>query len=431
MAGAGPSSGVHSASVAGAADARATDSAAVPAAQRAGAPLASVRVLAVEQYGAGPWGTLYLADLGAEVIKIENLREGGDVGRRVGPYFSGPDDSDFHQTFNRNKRSIGLDLKHPEARAVFEDLARSADAVLDNLRGDLAGKLRLDYASLSPVNAKLVCAHLSAYGRDSSRASWPGYDYLMQAEAGWMSLTGEPGGPPARFGLSLVDLITGLTTAFALLAGVIRARATGIGGDFDVSLFDTALHNVNYPATWFLNRGVVTERHPRGAHPSLTPSQLYRTADGWLSVMCNKEKFWPILCGELGRPEWATDPRYATFAARLEHRDALTVLLDDAFGRRSTHDWLQRLAGRVPVAPVLNVGEALDNSFAAERGAIADYAYPDGRMSKMVVSPVRVADTRLPRNAAPALGADSESVLGALGYSTEHLAALRGAGVLR
>ncbi|HJV10413.1 MAG TPA: CoA transferase, partial [Burkholderiales bacterium] len=253
-------------------------------------PLSGLRVLAVEQYGAGPAGTIYLADLGAEVVKIENHRDGGDVGRQVGPHFFGPGDSHFFQTFNRNKRSVTLDLKHPEGRAAFQALARRADAVLDNLRGDQPGKLGLTYEDLKHVNPRIVCAHLSAYGREGSRKAWPGYDYLMQAEAGHMSLTGEPGGPPARYGLSIVDLMTGLAAAFGLLAGVMSARATGRGMDVDTSLFDVALHNLNYPGTWFLNAGTVTGRTPRSAHPSLTPSQLYRTKDGWIFIMCNKEK---------------------------------------------------------------------------------------------------------------------------------------------
>ncbi|MBI2319440.1 MAG: CoA transferase, partial [Betaproteobacteria bacterium] len=258
-------------------------------------PLAGVRVLAVEQYGAGPWGTLYLADLGAEVIKIENLAEGGDFGREVGPHFFAPGDSQFFQTFNRNKRSIGLDLKKPEGKRIFLGLVRSADGVLDNLRGDLPARLGIDYPALKEANPRIVCAHLSAYGREGSRANWPGYDYLMQAEAGFLSVTGEPDGPPARFGLSMVDLVTGLTAAFALLSGILGARASGTGGDLDVSLFDTALHNLNYLGTWYLNAGTVTGREPRGSHPSLTPSQLYRTQDGWIFVMCNKDKFWPVL----------------------------------------------------------------------------------------------------------------------------------------
>ncbi len=222
----------------------------------------------------------------------------------------------------------------------------------DNLRGDLPEKLGLTYQALMPANPRIVCAHLSAYGRDGPRAAWPGYDYLMQAEAGYLSLTGEPEGPPARMGLSLVDLMTGLFAAFALVSGVLAARASGKGRDLDVSLFDTALQNLAYLATWYLNAGHVQGREPRSAHPSLVPSQLYRTADGFIFIMCNKEKFWPILCERLGHPEWAEDPRFRHFKDRLEHRELVNRMLDEALSARPTAAWLAHFAGQVPAAPV-------------------------------------------------------------------------------
>ena len=392
-------------------------------------PLAGLRILAVEQYGAGPAGTVYLADLGAEVIKVENLREGGDHGRDLGPHFFGPRDSQFFQTFNRNKRSIALDLSDDAGRAVFRDLAHSADGVLDNLRGDQPAALGLTYEALREVNPRIVCAHLSAYGREGSRASWPGFDYLMQAEAGHMSLTGEPDGPPERYGLSVVDLMTGLVACFALLAGVMAARATGRGRDVDTSLFDLALFNLNYPGTWYLNAGQVTGRTARSGHPSVVPSQLYRTADGWIFVMCNKEKFWPVLCAELHRAEWVS--RFPTFAKRLEQRDELTRLLDAEFSRDSTAAWLNKLSGKVPVAPVFDVGQALENPFVAERGGVADFSYPDGKKARLISNPIRLSDTDLPRRAAPALGADTDDLLRSLGYTEERIAALRAAGAVK
>jgi succinate--hydroxymethylglutarate CoA-transferase len=395
-----------------------------------GPPLEGLRVLAVEQYGAGPWGSLYLADLGAEVIKIENPRDGGDVSRRVGPHFFAPGDSQFFHTFNRNKKSIALDLKHPEGAVVFRDLAASADALLDNLRGDVPAKIGLTYAQLKSANPRLVCAHLSAYGREGSRASWPGYDFLMQAEAGYLTLTGEPGAPPAKFGLSMVDLAAGLTCALGLLAAVLNARATGRGRDLDTSLFDVALHHLNYPATWYLNSGTVTGRQPRSAHPSMVPSQLYTTKDGWIFVMCNKEKFWRVLADALGHPEWCEDARFADFAARLENRALVQQLLDAAFAEHTTAVWLERLSGRVPVAPVRDVGEALDNAFVRERADVADYGRAEARPVRMVTNPLRMSDAELPTRAAPALGEQTDSVLASLGYSQARIAALRACGAI-
>lgn len=377
-------------------------------------PLEGVRIVAVEQYGAGPFGTQHLADLGAEVIKIENPLEGGDVGRMVGPYFFEPGDSHFFQSFNRNKKSVTLDLKSPEGQELFKALVATADAVFDNLRGDLPEKLGVTYDALSSVNPAIVCCHLSAYGREGSRKAWPGYDYLMQAEAGYCSLTGEPDGPPARFGVSIIDMMTGTTAAMALLAALVSARATGKGRDIDTSLFDVAIHNVNYLGTWYLNEGVKTGRLPRGAHPSLTPSQMYRTKDGWLFIMCNKEKFWPILARLIERPEWASDPRYSSFKARLANRDALTADLDAALSARTTAEWIALFAGKVPAAPVYDVAQAMDSDYVQEQGLIADVPHPARGTIKTLACPVRCPGEDLPLRPAPRLGAHNEEILGPL-----------------
>ncbi|HEY0525494.1 MAG TPA: CoA transferase [Stellaceae bacterium] len=394
-------------------------------------PLSGVRVVAVEQYGAGPFGTQHLADLGAEIIKVENFKDGGDIGRAVGPHFFGPEDSHFFEAFNRNKRSVALDLKQPEGRKVLRSLAARSDAVFDNLRGDLPGKLGLTYDALADVNPKLVCVHLSAYGRTGSRAAWPGYDYLMQAEAGYLSLTGEPDGPPARFGLSIIDLMTGTTAAMALLAGIVEARATGRGRDYDVSLFDVAIHNLAYVGTWYLNGGVKTERQPRSAHPSLTPSQLYRTKDGWIFIMCNKEKFFRVLAEIVGKPEWITDPSYATFAARLENRERFNRDLDAVLGAATTDEWMRRFAGAVPAAPVYDVRQALENGFLTEQERIQEFEHPEHGGIRGVASPVRVSGDALPTRAAPAMGQDTDELLAELGYGRDTIAALRRDGVVR
>ena len=387
-------------------------------------PLSGLRVIAVEQYGAGPYGSMQLADLGAEVIKIENPAEDGDMARRVGPYFCEDGSSQFFHSFNRNKKSLTLDLKKPAAHRVLAALAARADAFINNLRGDLPAKLGLTYSALAAAKPRIVCVHLSAYGRSGSRAHWPGYDYLMQAEAGYLSLTGEPDGPPARMGLSIVDLMTGLFAAFALVSGVLEARTTGKGRDLDVSLFDCALQNLSYLATWYLNAGHVQAREPHSAHPSLVPSQLYRTGDGFIFIMCNKEKFWPILCERLGHPQWAADPRFRSFQDRLANRDLVNELLDDALSRRTTAEWLEIFAGRVPAAPVSDICAALDNPFVHEAGRIREFSRDGTAPVRMVAGPVVTADEP-PSRAAPALGADTDAVLRECGFSDAHLRALR------
>lgn len=405
----------------------------------AGQPLEGVRILAVEQYGAGPFGTMYLANQGAEVIKVENPADGGDMARAVGPYFFDDEgrQSQFFHSFNLNKRSVALDLRSEEGRRIFRELAATADAVTNNLRGDVPEKLGIDYASLKDVNPKIVCAHLSAYGRDGSRKTWPGYDYLMQAEAGWFSVTGEPGSPPSRFGLSVVDLMTGVTMAFGVTSAILQARQTGGGRDVDVSLFDLALHTVTYLSTWYLNAGHVQDRLPRSAHPSLTPCQTYKTKDGWIYLMCNKEKFWPALCEKIGRPELATDPRFATFKARLAERPAIQEILDDALSAKTTAEWMADFGGSVPASPILDIADAMDNPFVAERDGIHSFPPPLDRAApgleeafRMVAHPIRNSGSTPPKNPGPELGGDTDSLLTELGYGSEQIAALRKAGAV-
>ena len=258
------------------------------------APLTGLRIVAVEQFGAGPFGTLLLADLGAEVIKIEDPAAGGDVGRSVPPGASGGS-SLYFEAFNRGKRSLALDLTSAAGREVFSRLVATADAVYNNLRGDLPDKLGLTYAALSEINPAIVCVSLSAYGREDPRRAEPGYDALVQAEAGWASLTGEPGGPPARSGLPMADYAAGLVAACGLLAGIVDARRTGRGRDLDTSLFDTALAMLSYQATWWLSAGIETRRLPSSAHPSIVPFQFFATADGYIAIACAKEKFFQAL----------------------------------------------------------------------------------------------------------------------------------------
>ncbi len=392
-------------------------------------PLQNVRILAVEQYGAGPIGTMFLADQGAEVIKIENPSDGGVMSRDVGPFFFAEHDSHFFHAFNRNKKSLTLDLSKPGGKDVLHDLVKTADALASNLRGDVPEKLGLTYAHLKAHNEKIVCAHLSAYGRDNERASWPGFDYLMQAEAGYFSLTGEPGDPPARFGLSIVDLMTGLGLAYALLAALTGARASGKGRDIDVSLFDMALHNVNYPAAWYLNEGHVVGRTTRSAHPSLTPCQLYTTADGWIFIMCNKEKFWPVLCEEIGRPEWADDSRFQRFPDRLENRSLITRLLDEVLKEKTTDEWMQRFAGKVPASPINDVAQALDNPFVTENDRLQTLNHPTAGKFRLVAPPVRT-DESPPAQPAPRLGEHTDEILKGIGYGEARIRALKSTGVI-
>ena len=320
--------------------------------------LEDVTIISLEQYGAGPFATLHLAGLGAEVIKIEQW-PGGDIGRHVPPYRVN-DDSLVFQSLNRSKKSICLDLRQPEGRTVFEDLVTVGDAVFSNLRGDVPGRLRITYPDLMGINPAIACCSLSGYGMAGPMAAHPGFDYMVQGLAGWMSITGEPDGPPSQTGLSAVAFAAGYTAALALMTGLHQAKRVGIGCDCDVSLLETALSMLNYLVTWAGTEGYEPQRIDRSGHPTLVPFQNFRTADGWIVAGGSKEKFWTRMAEALGGSELTQDPRFATFDDRLINKAELIQELDEIFVQKSTAHWLERFeAAGVPCAPINSIGEAL------------------------------------------------------------------------
>ena len=392
-------------------------------------PLADVRIVAVEQFGAGPWGTLQLADLGAEVIKIEDPQSGGDVGRYVPPYQKG-EDSLFFETFNRNKKSVSLDLRSPGGREAFEALVAKSDAVYSNLRGDQPKRLRLTYDDLREVNPRIVCCSLSGFGMTGPRAGEAGYDYIMQAMAGWMSLTGDPAAPPTKSGLSIVDLSGGYASAIALLSGLWRARRDGVGCDCDVSLYETALHELMYVGTWVASAGYEPRRMPESAHPSIVPFQAFQTADGWITIACAKQKFWEMLCQALGRPELITDARFADFTARNHNRDELLPILRADFRARPTAQWLDLLAeAGVPHGPVYEVPDALQDRQAQARDDIVEIDHPSLGPVRQVASPLRLSGEPNPLVRGPFRGEHTDEVLrDVCGYTNRQIAELRAQG---
>lgn len=368
-------------------------------------PLEGLKIVTVEHFAAGPYGSMYLADMGATVFKVENVASQGDPARKMGPYFLGENDSLVFQGWNTNKNSIALDLKEPSDREEFLSIVRSADAVMNNLRGDQPEKLGIDYASLKDHKKDVVCLHISAYGRNNSRANWPGYDFLMQAEAGLMHLTGDPSADPTRFGVSIIDFMTGTVGVLGLLAALRRAGQTGIGCDVDVSLFDVALHQLGYAGTWYLNEGLESSRVARGSHMSVSPVQTFTAQDGWIYVMCMTERFWELMVNKLGRNDLKADPRFADQNKRSQNRDALTQILDAEFAKAPASVWLEEFRGTLPVAPVLSVRDALENPFVAEVGMIADVPHPIRPDMRLLANPIKFDNQRVSQAPGSAFGA--------------------------
>ena len=394
-----------------------------------GLPLQGLRILAFEQFGAGPFATLNLADMGAEVIKIEDPAMGGDVSRSVPPYrIDG--DSIYFQSWNRNKKSLTLNVRKEGARAVLLDLVRVSDVVFNNLRGDQPAKLGLTYEHLREANPRIVCCSLNGYGSKGARAADPGYDYLMQAAMGYMSITGDPSSPPAACGVSFIDHAAGFAAALGILAAVLSARQQGTGRDVEVSLSDTAISMLTYLAAWTLNRDFEPNRYAGSAHQTLVPVQTFRTLDGHITIFCGKEKFWRLLCESFG--DAALAEQYPTFESRMQARQEVVAKVEAHFVRRSTAAWLQTLSGKVPCAPVRSVREALDAEAADMSGALIEVEHPSMGRLREVNTPVRFSgEARAEHEAAPLMGAHTESILnGVLGYPDSRIEELRLRGVI-
>ena len=392
-------------------------------------PLDDVRIIAIEQFGAGPFGTVHLADLGADVIKIEDPKTNGDVGRYVPPFQHG-EDSLFFETFNRNKRSLSLDITCDAGRRIFEDLVATADAVVSNLRGDVPAKLRIQYAHLKHVNPRIVCVSLSGFGNVGPRANEPGYDYILQGMCGWMNLTGEPDGPPTKSGLSLVDFSSGYVLCAATLAGIHAARRDGVGTDCDLSLYDTAMNLLSYPGTWALTEDYVVARSTRSSHPSLVPFGNFPTSDGWIVLTCAKDKFWERLCEAIGRADLITDPRFVDFAQRRVNKTECEAEIDEALRAHTTDEWLEILTdAAVPCGPIWTIHEAAADPHASARQVIAETEHPHFGTVRQFTSPIRVGAPRTDHVRAPQRNEHASAILsGLLGYDATQLEHFASAG---
>ena len=391
-----------------------------------------VRVLDLSRMLAGPYGSMLLADHGAEVIKIEEP-DGGDPMRVMGPPFLPDGESAYFLAINRNKKSIALDLTTDAGRRVFYDLVAHADVVWENFRPGVMARLGCDYPALSALNPGLVLCSISAYGQDGPYRDWPAFDLALQAMGGAMSLTGEKGRDPVRMGLPMGDLAGGMFGAFAVAGTLFRRARTGRGGHVDLSLLDCQVSLLSYLAQYFWADGTVPG--PLGsAHASVVPYQALATRDGHLIVAIFAEKFWAAFCRAVERPQWAGDPRFHTNRDRVAHRETLMPLVEQRFTERTTEAWLARLrAEGVPAAPIQTVDRVLSDPQVQHRRMVVEVTHPVHGALPTLGTPVKVDDALdLSVTVAPALGQHTDEILTELlKYSGECVAALRQQGVIR
>jgi crotonobetainyl-CoA:carnitine CoA-transferase CaiB-like acyl-CoA transferase len=391
-----------------------------------------VRVLDLSRMLAGPYGSMLLADMGAEVIKVEEP-DGGDPMRVMGPPFLAGGESAYFLSINRNKKSIALDLTRPAGRDVFLELACHADVVWENFRPGVMERLGLGYPALAAANPRVVVCSISAYGQDGPYRDWPAFDLALQAMGGAMSITGEEGRRPVRMGLPMGDLAGGMFGAFAVAGALFRRARTGQGAHVDLSLLDCQVSLLTYMAQYFWADGRVPG--PMGSgHSSVVPYQALATRDGHLIVAIFAEKFWGGFCRAVEHPEWQGDPRFATNRDRVANRAALMALVEAAFLARATEDWLGRLhTAGVPAAPILAVDRVLSDPQVNHRRMVVEVEHPRLGALPTLGTPLKIDGAmELPVMAPPGLGEHTDLVLASwLKYPTERLAALRRDGVVK
>ena len=403
-------------------------------------PLSHVRVLDLSRILAAPWAGQILADLGAEVIKVERPGAGDDT-RSWGPPFlkdaNGQDtrEAGYYLAVNRGKRSITVSLEKPEGQKIVKELAARADIVLENYKCGTLARYGLDEASLRQINPRLIYCSVTGFGQTGPRRDQAAYDFLIQAMGGLMSVTGErdgqPGGGPQKVGVPIVDLMTGMYTAVSVLAALARRNETGRGDYIDIAMLDVQVATLANQAMNFLVSGKVPQRNGN-AHPNIQPQDVYACADGEVILVVGNDGQFAKLCEVFGHAEWACDERFATNAQRVRNIGPLSALLRTEFARRPRAQLIAALdAAGVPCGPINSVAEVFEEPQVKARGMLGYVPHPSGVDVPQVASPMRFADAPLARrHAPPLLGEHSEAILFELGYDAHAIGALRQAGAI-
>ncbi|MCC7107494.1 MAG: CoA transferase [Chloroflexi bacterium] len=393
--------------------------------------LNGIRVLDLSRILAGPYCTMILGDLGAEIIKVERSKVGDDL-RRWGPPFTDDGESVYFLAVGRNKRSITADFKHPAGAEMVRALAEKSDVLIENYRTGTLDELGLGYKELHRRNPRLVYCSITGYGSNGPMKDEPGFDVVIQAMGGLMSITGEPDGRPMKVGVAAVDIITGLYSAIGILSALRSRDVSGEGQRVEISLLDAELAAlVNVAAGW-----LIAGQEPvrlGNAHPNAGPYEVFATKDGHVAIAIGSDVQWQRLCAALAQPELAVEERYATNRGRLNNRAELTARLDALFATRTSQEWLETLrAAEIPVGPINTIPQILAHPQVTERGVVKTVEHPTAGQLKMIASPLRMSrDSTDPRLAPPLLGADTDAVLRELlGYDDARIAELRREGAV-
>lgn len=393
-------------------------------------PLEGIRVLDLSRVLAGPFCTMILGDLGADVIKVEQPGSGDDT-RQWGPPWAGGE-SAYYLCVNRNKRSLTLNLKHERGREILVELARDCDVVVENFRVGMLDRLGIGYQALSASYPQLIWCSITGYGLDGPYAERAGYDFVAQGEGGLMSITGEPDGEPMKVGVAIVDLFTGLYAATAILAALHARALTGRGQLIDVALLPATVAMLANVGSNYLISGQVPKRYGN-AHPNIVPYQTFRARDGWITVAVGNDRQFRLLCRILGKEELADDPRFATNPQRVAHRDELIPLLQGVFETRDADDWLAAMieAG-IPCGPINTLDRVFSHPQVLHRGMVVELPHPTAGLVRLTGPPFILSETPAAvRSHPPLLGEHTEEILrDRLGLSAEEIARLREEGVI-
>ncbi|WP_232796698.1 CaiB/BaiF CoA transferase family protein [Kyrpidia spormannii] len=398
--------------------------------QSAALPLAGVRVLDLSRVLAGPFCTMLLGDLGADVVKVESPR-GGDETRAWGPPFVG-EVSAYYLCANRNKRSIAVNLKTPEGLEIIRRLAAESDVVIENFRPGKAEELGVGYSQLKEVRPDLVYCSISGFGQTGPYRNLPGYDFIVQAMSGLMSITGEADGRPMKVGVAVADVFTGLFAALGIVSALRVKERTGVGQYIDLALMDVQIAVMVNVASNYLVGGNVPRRYGN-QHPNIVPYQTFEAADGEIAVAVGNDRQFRRLCEAMGVPEWAEDPRFATNDRRVENRDVLIPMLQERFRTRTGREWMTALAEHeIPCGPIQTMDQVFADPQVQAREMVRRLVHPSAGEVPVVANPLKLSETPVQiRRHPPDLGEHTEEILLELGYTLEQIEALEAGGSVR